>query len=137
MDRRLWPLAAVTTAVLLTAPSVTQAQAPARCGGQSFTAYFLRTSADLNPTAANTIDSAVIAAKMTKGAVTVVGHIDGSEQSQAELSAQRAAAVVKQMTEGGIAAGQITSSGVGFTRPLVDRPDSEARNRRAEICVAG
>lgn len=68
---------------------------------------------------------------------SVEGHTDniGGAAFNQQLSERRAAAVVAYLTQAGIAAGRLTSSGHGFTRPLAPN-DSEverAQNRRVEL----
>lgn len=67
----------------------------------------------------------------------VQGHTDnvGDNKYNQTLSEQRAAAVVTWLTQHGIAAGRLSSSGYGMTRPVADNKTDEgrAKNRRVEI----
>ena len=67
----------------------------------------------------------------------IQGHTDnvGNDQYNQTLSEQRAAAVVTWLSQHGIAAGRLSSSGFGRTRPVADNKTDEgrAKNRRVEI----
>jgi len=67
----------------------------------------------------------------------VQGHTDnvGDSKYNQTLSEQRAAAVVTWLSQHGIAAGRLSSSGYGMTRPVADNKtdDGRAKNRRVEI----
>jgi outer membrane protein OmpA-like peptidoglycan-associated protein len=70
----------------------------------------------------------------------VSGHTDSSGNAAAnkELSAKRAAVVVKELVAKGIPEGDIQSVGMGSEKPLVkpdDTPAKKAKNRRYEIQV--
>lgn len=70
----------------------------------------------------------------------IEGHTDNSGQSDAniKLSSDRAAAVVRYLVQReGVAAGRLTSTGLGDTRPVADNSSSEGRqsNRRVEFVV--
>jgi len=69
----------------------------------------------------------------------VEGHTDsdGTEASNLVLSQLRAAAVVKWLTDHGVALGRLTSVGCGASDPLVPNtsPDNKQRNRRTEFDV--
>ena len=70
----------------------------------------------------------------------VSGHTDssGSAAANKELSAKRAAVVVKELVAKGIPASEIESVGMGSEKPLVtpdDTPQKKAKNRRYEIQV--
>ena len=70
----------------------------------------------------------------------VSGHTDSSGKADhnKELSAKRAAVMVKELTARGIAPNEITSIGMGSDKPLVtpdDTPAKKAKNRRYEIQV--
>jgi outer membrane protein OmpA-like peptidoglycan-associated protein len=70
----------------------------------------------------------------------VSGHTDttGSAEKNKELSAQRAAVMVKQLVAKGVPASDIESVGMGSERPLVkpdDTPAKKAKNRRYEVQV--
>ncbi|MBK6883447.1 MAG: OmpA family protein [Flavobacteriales bacterium] len=65
---------------------------------------------------------------------TVEGHTDsdGSDEHNAELSLARAKAVVKAMTDMGIEAKRLKTSGKGEQEPMApnDSPEGKAKNRR-------
>jgi outer membrane protein OmpA-like peptidoglycan-associated protein len=70
----------------------------------------------------------------------VSGHTDSSGKADhnKELSAKRAAVIVKELVARGIAPGEITAVGMGSDKPLVtpdDTPAKKAKNRRYEIQV--
>ncbi len=70
----------------------------------------------------------------------VSGHTDssGNAAQNKELSAKRAAVVVKELVAKGIPASEIESIGMGSEQPLVkpdDTPAKKAKNRRYEIQV--
>ena len=70
----------------------------------------------------------------------VSGHTDssGKADKNKELSAKRAAAMVKELVSRGVAAGEIISVGMGSEKPFVTPDDTEAKkkkNRRYEIQV--
>lgn len=70
----------------------------------------------------------------------VSGHTDtsGSAAHNKELSAKRAAVMVRQLVAKGVPAGEIESVGMGAERPLVkpdDTPAKKAKNRRYEVQV--
>lgn len=70
----------------------------------------------------------------------VSGHTDtrGSADHNKELSAKRAAVMVKQLIAKGIPEAEIKSVGMGSEQPLVkpdDTPAKQAKNRRYEVRV--
>ncbi|HNN94653.1 MAG TPA: OmpA family protein [Pseudomonadota bacterium] len=70
----------------------------------------------------------------------VSGHTDtrGNAAHNKELSARRAAVMVKQLVAQGVPAGDIISVGMGAEQPLVkpdDTPAKQAKNRRYELRV--
>lgn len=70
----------------------------------------------------------------------VSGHTDtrGSAEHNKELSARRAAVMVKQLVANGVPAGEIISIGYGAERPLIkadNTPAKQAKNRRYELRV--
>jgi OOP family OmpA-OmpF porin len=70
----------------------------------------------------------------------VSGHTDtrGSAARNKELSAKRAAVMVKQLVAQGVPAGEIISVGMGAEQPLVTpdkTPAQQAANRRYEVRV--
>lgn len=79
-------------------------------------------------------------AGVTNFKFVVSGHTDsrGSAEHNKELSARRAAVIVKELVQKGIAASDIESVGMGSERPVVtpdDTPAKQAKNRRYEIQV--
>lgn len=71
--------------------------------------------------------------------VTVIGHTDsvGAERANQSLSEERAAAVRNQMVARGVAAGRVTTLGLGEGTPVADNSTEHGRqlNRRVEIVV--
>lgn len=70
----------------------------------------------------------------------VSGHTDtrGAAQHNEELSAKRAAVMVKQLVAKGVPSDEIISVGKGSTQPLVkpdNTPAKQAKNRRYEVRV--
>jgi OmpA-OmpF porin, OOP family len=69
--------------------------------------------------------------------VYVIGHTDnvGSLESNLKLSSDRAASVVKKLTERGIAVSRLKSAGVGPYSPVTsnDTDEGKAKNRRVEF----
>jgi OmpA-OmpF porin, OOP family len=80
------------------------------------------------------------AAGVTGFKFEVSGHTDsaGKPEHNKELSAKRAAVMVKELVAKGVAPGEIISVGMGSERPLVtpdNTPAKKAKNRRYEIQV--
>jgi len=71
----------------------------------------------------------------------IEGHTDseGGEASNQRLSERRAASVLAYLTSRGIAAGRVTSVGLGETSPIDTNRTSagRARNRRVEFHIVG
>ena len=71
--------------------------------------------------------------------ILVEGHTDdrGADYYNLALSKRRAAAVVKWLTDHGIAAGRLTSQGFGETKPIDSNDTEEGRqnNRRVEFRI--
>lgn len=70
----------------------------------------------------------------------VTGHTDtsGDAAHNKELSARRAATIVRELTARGVPAGEIDSVGAGAEKPIVkpdNTPAKKAKNRRYEIQV--
>ena len=70
----------------------------------------------------------------------VSGHTDSSGKADhnKELSAKRAATIVKELVARGVPEGEIISVGMGSERPLVkpdNTPAKKAKNRRYELQV--
>jgi outer membrane protein OmpA-like peptidoglycan-associated protein len=100
--------------------------------------FFDFDKSNLTSEAQQIVSQAVDAAK-TSGAVRVVitGHTDtvGSSNYNQSLSERRASAVKTQMVADGLAEGEISTLGKGFTDPLVPTGPGvrEPQNRRAVI----
>lgn len=82
----------------------------------------------------------LVAAGISGYKFEVSGHTDtrGAAAHNKELSAKRAAVMVKQLIAKGIPAGEIISLGMGSEQPLVkpdDTPAKQAKNRRYEVRV--
>lgn len=77
--------------------------------------------------------------------IVVEGHTDNVPISKKspymsdnwDLSVMRATSIVRILTKGGVAAGQITASGKGEFSPLAsnDSPQNKQKNRRTEIII--
>jgi outer membrane protein OmpA-like peptidoglycan-associated protein len=71
--------------------------------------------------------------------IVVEGHTDskGTPSSNQVLSENRARAVMDYLISRGVAAGSITSVGIGQSRPVADNAtaDGRANNRRVEIII--
>lgn len=71
--------------------------------------------------------------------VAIEGHADneGAEFNNQRLSEARAAAVVAALKDAGASAARLTSTGFGFSRPLVPNTSAEnkAKNRRVEFII--
>lgn len=67
------------------------------------------------------------------------GHTDslGAEDYNLDLSARRAAAVVKWLTDRGVDAGRLSANGLGEGQPVADNdnPSGRALNRRVEVSL--
>jgi OmpA-OmpF porin, OOP family len=100
--------------------------------------YFDTASAAIKPESEPALVEMV---KMLNGSPTlkvyVIGHTDsvGSLESNLKLSSDRAASVVKAITERGIAASRLKSAGVGPYSPVAsnDTDEGKAKNRRVEF----
>jgi outer membrane protein OmpA-like peptidoglycan-associated protein len=72
-------------------------------------------------------------------AITIEGHTDstGSDVTNLELSRARAESVAAYLTSRGLPKEQITTNGLGPSRPVAtnDSPEGRATNRRVEIIV--
>ena len=71
--------------------------------------------------------------------IEVTGHTDsvGNPETNKQLSAQRAQAVVTFLVQHGIARTRITSAGLGGARPVApnDTEANRAKNRRIEFRI--
>jgi OOP family OmpA-OmpF porin len=100
--------------------------------------YFDTASAAIKPESEPALVEMV---KLLNGSPTlkvyVIGHTDsvGSLESNLKLSSDRAASVVKAITERGIAASRLKSAGVGPYSPVAsnDTDEGKAKNRRVEF----
>jgi len=100
--------------------------------------YFDTGKSVIKPESKSTIDEIVkMLQQNPKLKIFVVGHTDsdGSVESNMKLSSDRAAAVVKALTENGIQATRLKSSGVGPYCPVESNHTEEgkAKNRRVEL----
>jgi len=100
--------------------------------------YFDSGKSIIKPESKPTIDEIVkMLEQNPKLKIFVVGHTDGdgSLESNMKLSSDRAAAVVKALTENGISASRLKSSGVGPYCPVESNHTEEgkAKNRRVEL----
>lgn len=100
--------------------------------------YFDSGKSVIKPESKPTIDEIVkMLEQNPKLKIFVVGHTDsdGSVESNMKLSSDRAAAVVKALTENGIQASRLKSSGVGPYCPVESNHTEEgkAKNRRVEL----
>jgi OOP family OmpA-OmpF porin len=71
--------------------------------------------------------------------VVVEGHTDsgGPADYNRTLSARRAETVKRYLTDRGVAAGRLSTKGVGPDRPIADNgtPDGRVKNRRVEFVI--
>ncbi len=100
--------------------------------------YFDSGKSVIKPESKPTIDEIVkMLQQSPKLKIFIVGHTDsdGSVESNMKLSSDRAAAVVKALTENGISASRLKSSGVGPYCPVESNHTEEgkAKNRRVEL----
>lgn len=100
--------------------------------------YFDSGKSIIKPESKPTIDEIVkMLQQSPKLKIFIVGHTDsdGSVESNMKLSSDRAAAVVKALTENGISASRLKSSGVGPYCPVESNHTEEgkAKNRRVEL----
>jgi len=101
---------------------------------------FASGKAMLLPGAQNSLGQVADALKDLKTAsITVEGHTDstGSDVTNMELSRARAESVAAYLTSRGLSKEQITTNGLGPSRPVAsnDNPEGRATNRRVEIIV--
>lgn len=108
--------------------------------------YFEFAKADIKPESFEFLDSlASFMLKYPTMAIEISGHTDniGSDEKNQKLSEDRAAAVVKYLTDKGIKAENMQSIGYGETKPVApnkkpsgkDDPEGRAKNRRIEFKV--
>jgi len=107
---------------------------------QKFIVFFAFDKANLDSEARAVIARVVEAAKRGESArISIFGHTDtaGPASYNLGLSKRRAEAVVKALTDAGIAVNRINASGLGETQLRVPTGDNvpKRENRRAEITV--
>ncbi|MCC7134559.1 MAG: OmpA family protein, partial [Gemmatimonadales bacterium] len=70
-------------------------------------------------------------------AVTIEGHTDaqGDDAYNLKLSERRAAAVVKYLTDQGIAANRLRSVGKGETEPVASNDTAEGRKENRRVVI--
>lgn len=97
----------------------------------------------LEPAATRTLAEVAKVLARTRGAIAVEGHTDNvpiatpAFASNWELSASRAATVVRLFVETGIAAPRLTALGHADNQPIEpgDSPEARARNRRVAVII--
>jgi chemotaxis protein MotB len=97
----------------------------------------------LEPAATKTLAEVAKVLARTRGAIAVEGHTDNvpiatpAFASNWELSASRAATVVRLFVETGIAAPRLTALGHADNQPIEpgDSPEARARNRRVAVII--
>jgi outer membrane protein OmpA-like peptidoglycan-associated protein len=109
---------------------------------KTFIVFFNFDRSDLTPEAQAVVAEAAAAYKSTGSvSISVVGHTDtvGSAAYNLPLSERRAASVKSGLVGNGIPADAITTSGRGFSEPLVPTGPGvkEPQNRRATIDLSG
>jgi outer membrane protein OmpA-like peptidoglycan-associated protein len=114
--------------------------APAPEAKRSFQVFFDFDKSNITAAAAKVIQAAADAVKAGHVVqITVTGHTDtvGSAAYNQGLSERRATAVKQSLVADGVAAGEISTLGVGKTGLLVPTADGvrEPQNRRAEIVL--
>ncbi|MFV3128967.1 OmpA/MotB family protein [Niveispirillum sp. KHB5.9] len=98
-------------------------------------------SATLQPEAVELLRRLVPSLAGLRGSITVEGHSDDVAISTVrfpsnwELSAARAAAVVRELAAQGIAPARLGALGLADSRPITADPARRAENRRVEIVV--
>jgi outer membrane protein OmpA-like peptidoglycan-associated protein len=101
---------------------------------------FASGKAMLLPGAQSSLNQVADALKDQKNAtITIEGHTDstGSDVTNMELSKARAESVAAYLSSRGLPKEQITTNGLGPSRPIADNASAEGRatNRRVEIIV--
>jgi len=100
--------------------------------------FFDTNKASIKPTSRKTLDDAVeVLKKFDSVRVEISGHTDssGKYDLNVDLSARRAEAVKKYMTDAGVDAGRIETRGAGPDEPIADNKTKagKAKNRRIEF----
>ena len=100
-------------------------------------------SAELRPTAGNSLDTLVELLNDSEAPIEIIGHTDsvGSDSSNQKLSEERAAEVAEYLVKQDIDKSRITTSGKGSSEPVADNTHSDGRddpegrqqNRRVEV----
>ncbi|MFN7751245.1 MAG: flagellar motor protein MotD [Pseudomonadota bacterium] len=107
-------------------------------------ALFRSGQASIEPTASETLAQVARKLASTRSAIRVEGHTDdvpiatAAFASNWELSAARAAAVVRLFVESGIPASRLTAIGHADNQPVEpgSSPEARARNRRVTVTVS-
>ena len=113
-------------------------QALQKDGFMSLYINFDTNKATIKPESAGIIDQIVALMKIQPGLkLSIEGHTDsqGTPESNKTLSLNRAKAVIKAVSEGGISASRMSAVGWGQEKPVADNRTEEgrAKNRRVEI----
>jgi len=113
-------------------------QALQKDGFMSLYINFDTNKATIKPESAGIIDQIVALMKSQPDLkLSIEGHTDsqGAPESNKTLSLNRAKAVIKQVSEGGISASRMSAVGWGQEKPVADNRTEEgrAKNRRVEI----
>src|SRR5579862_3799932 len=127
-------------APVVPAPPPAAPPAPVVEAKRSFQVFFDFDKSNITDAAAKVIQAAADAVKQGNVVqITVTGHTDtvGTASYNQGLSERRAASVKTQLVTDGVAAGEITTVGVGKNGLLVPTADGvrEPQNRRAEIVL--
>ena len=125
------------------APPPVEAPAPAPVQAQaarSYLVFFDWDRADLTDRARQIIaEAAQASTRVQTTRIEVTGHTDtsGTARYNQGLSQRRAQAVAGELVRLGVPAGAISTTGVGFSRPLVSTGPGvrEPQNRRVEIVL--
>jgi outer membrane protein OmpA-like peptidoglycan-associated protein len=100
---------------------------------------FATNSTALLPVAKTRLTEVATALKEDKRAIAVYGHTDstGGDDLNQKLSEGRAASVKTFLSQQGVPADRITSTGMGKGQPIADNasPEGRANNRRVEIVL--
>ncbi len=102
---------------------------------------FASGSAVLQPGARDLLARIAPAVAAVPGSITVEGHTDdlvirnGRYPSNWELSAARAATVVRALVELGVPPARLAAKGLADSRPVTPDPARRAENRRVEIII--
>lgn len=105
--------------------------------------FFAAGDATVSPEAKNVIKTLAESIKNSSIPVRVEGHTDSTPISNArynsnwELSTSRAANVLQELVDNGIAPERLSASGYGGFQPIADNstPEGRAQNRRVDIVI--